>query len=93
MFSAIERLRQLRAGKAPVNTSDGGSIAHIVNHPGGPCVADLPTDWRLEWEERAAIREFEGGQVREHAEAEALREIIERMRVAGMRIEEGGYQC
>ena len=43
---------------------------------------DLPTDWRLEWEAWAAIREYEGGQAREHAEAEALREIVERMKAA-----------
>ena len=46
-------------------------------------VADLPADWRLEFEERAAIREFEGGQLREHAEAEALREVRDRMLAAG----------
>ncbi|MCH8852697.1 MAG: hypothetical protein IID41_08605 [Planctomycetes bacterium] len=45
--------------------------------------ADLPFDWRLEWEERAAIREYDGGQAREHAEAEALTEIVARMRAAG----------
>ena len=45
--------------------------------------ADLPGDWRVEWEERAAIREYASGQAKEHAEAEALREILERMRVAG----------
>ena len=47
---------------------------------------DLPSDWRIEWEERAAIREYDGGQAREHAEAEALREIIERMKDAGVLI-------
>ena len=44
---------------------------------------DLPADWRLEWEERAAIREYDGGQAREHAEAEALDEILARMLTAG----------
>lgn len=44
--------------------------------------AELPSDWRIEWEERAAIREFDGGQAREHAEAEALTEILARMRAA-----------
>ena len=46
-------------------------------------LADLPADWRIEWEERAAVREYDGGQCREHAEAEALAEIVERMRAAG----------
>ena len=31
---------------------------------------------------RAAIREFDGGQAREHAEAEALQEVVQRMRAA-----------
>lgn len=44
---------------------------------------DLPADWRLEWQERAAIREFDGRQAREHAEAEAFDEILARMRAAG----------
>ena len=47
-------------------------------------VADLTPDWRVEFEERAAIREYDGGQLREYAEAEALRETIERMQAAGM---------
>ena len=53
-----------------------------------PCagvrIEDLSPDWRVEWEERAAIREYDGGQVREHAEAEALREIVARMTAAGV---------
>ena len=44
---------------------------------------DLPSDWRIEFEERAALREYDGGQAREHAEAKALREILDRMRTAG----------
>ncbi|MCP4251652.1 MAG: hypothetical protein GY778_31835 [bacterium] len=44
---------------------------------------DLPAEWRVEWEERAAIREFDAGQAREHAEAEALQEVIARMRTLG----------
>ena len=43
----------------------------------------LPGDWRVEWEERAAIREYEGGQARKHAEAEAFTEVLHRMRAAG----------
>ncbi len=54
---------------------------------------DLPVEWRLEWEERAAIREYEGGQAREHAEAEALQEITERIRIAGLRTGKAEYPC
>ncbi|MFH1108686.1 MAG: hypothetical protein V1790_05760 [Planctomycetota bacterium] len=46
-------------------------------------VADLPPDWRLEFEERAAIREYDGGQLREHAERDALAETVARIRPAG----------
>ena len=73
MIPALERLRALRAGQL---------------HPDAPApceitVADLPPDWRLEFEERAAIREYDGGQLREHAERDALVEIVARMRAAG----------
>jgi len=37
---------------------------------------DLPGDWRVEFEERAAIKEYDGGLPRERAEAEALAEIV-----------------
>ena len=43
---------------------------------------DLRKPWRELYEERAAIREYEGGQAREHAEAEALRETVAMMRAA-----------
>lgn len=40
----------------------------------------LPERWRELYEERAAIREYDGGQTREHAEAEAMIEIVAAMR-------------
>ena len=43
---------------------------------------DLPIDWRVEWEERAAIMEYCGGMTRDRAEAEALRETLDRMKAA-----------
>ncbi len=48
--------------------------------PGNLLPTDLPEAWREYYDERAAIREFHGGQVREHAEAAALAETVERMR-------------
>lgn len=45
---------------------------------------DLPGDWRVEWEERAAIREFCGKLHREQAEAVALAEILLAMARAGV---------
>ena len=44
---------------------------------------NLPEAWREFYEERASIRENEGEQALEHAEAEALRETLEAMRQAG----------
>lgn len=53
---------------------------------------DLPADWRVEFEERAAIREYEGGQAREHAEAEALGEIVRRMHAEAATNTQGARQ-
>lgn len=45
--------------------------------------AELAPAWREWFEERAAIREYDGGQALEHAEAESLREVLEAMARAG----------
>jgi hypothetical protein len=42
-------------------------------------VEDLDPEWRVEWEERAAIMEYDGGLPRERAEAAALSYIIDRL--------------
>lgn len=39
---------------------------------------DLSIDWRIEFEERAAILEYDGGLTREEADRRALKEILER---------------
>lgn len=44
---------------------------------------DLPADWHLLWDERAALVEFDGCFHRERAEALALSDILEQMRRAG----------
>ncbi len=41
---------------------------------------DLPPEWREVYEERAAIREYDGGAPRELAEHFALLDVIELMR-------------
>ena len=43
---------------------------------------DLPPEWWVAWDERAAIMEYEGNRPREEAEARALDEIIRNMRAA-----------
>jgi hypothetical protein len=54
----------------------------IPANDAGIRVEDLPVDWRFEWEERAAIREHDGGLPRERAEALALKDVIKMMRAA-----------
>jgi hypothetical protein len=51
---------------------------------------DLPGDWRVEWEERAAIMEFDGKMPRERAEALALKDIIKMMRAASVLLGHSG---
>lgn len=66
MIFALERLRLLRAGKS----LDSLPLIDIDN---------LPVDWRIDFEERAAILEYDGGLSRDEAEAHALIEIGHRM--------------
>lgn len=47
-------------------------------------VEDLDMDWRVEWEERAAVMEYDGGLPRERAEALALTEIVRAMGRGGV---------
>ena len=54
------------------------------------CPEDLPMDRRIEWEERAAILEFDAHLPRERAEREALKETIERMRQEREDLREAG---
>jgi len=49
-----------------------------------PSPADLPTEWWELWDERAAIREHDGGLPREWAEAAALGDVLQAMREAGV---------
>ena len=50
----------------------------------GTTPADLPPEWLLAWDERAAIMEYDGGLAREHAEAQELKYILEDMQKAGL---------
>ena len=82
MISALGRLRALRAVR-PLSDAPLRPTASAPAALPGITLADQPVDWRLEFEERAAIREYDGGQAREYAEAEALRETLDRMQAAG----------
>ena len=61
--------RQLLEHKAEVMSA----LAPAVEYGIGP--ENLPTDWRVEWEERAAIMEYDGGLPRERAEASLSRRL------------------
>lgn len=86
-FDAVSFLERLVSGGGG-NTACDARLEPISVGGGPPvetpsgylCPADLPQAWRELYEERAAIREYDGGQLREHAEAAALAEILERMR-------------
>ena len=70
MISALDRLRALRAGKS----LDLQALTDID---------DLPMDWRIEYEERAAILQFDGGLSRNEADRRAFKEILERIKRFG----------
>lgn len=61
---------------------DYGTATAAPPH-GGLTPGDLAERWREYYEERAAVREYDGGQAREHAEAEALAETLTAMRRCG----------
>ena len=58
-----------------VTATTTADVGGVVSSPG-----DLPMDWRIEFEERAAILEYDGCLSREMADVQALQEILERMR-------------
>ncbi len=70
MISALDRLRALRAGKS-------------LDLPALNDIDDLPMDWRIEFEERAAIMQYDGGLSREEADRRAFSEILERIKRLG----------
>lgn len=71
-------LLALLAQTAPARSSVTFDDAVDVSSP-----ADLPMDWRIEFEERAAILEYDGGLSRDEADEQALHEIVERLKRIG----------
>lgn len=74
-----------------VESGHGGLFDYVSNPHGarpsmrpGPVermnLADLPPDWREEYEERAAIMEYDGGLSRPNAEVSALSCVWRRWR-------------
>ena len=55
--------------------------AYESDNVGIKLVEDLPNDWRIEFEERAAILQYDGGMTREDAETKAFSEIQARIKI------------
>ena len=70
-FNAAEFLERLC-----LSNGDGQPVKGRVQTPPAVGPDDLPLDWRIAWEERAAIREYDGGLSRDRAEALALADIL-----------------
>ena len=71
-YDALAFLTELFHADSPVDLPDEGGESIRVE--------DLDMDWRMVFEERAAIMEYDGGLPRERAEAEALADTIRAMR-------------
>jgi hypothetical protein len=61
---------------------DAVAFLESLFRPVDPTPAELPRDWFVLWDERAAIMEYDGGLPREVAEHLALIEIVEQMDAA-----------
>ncbi|MCX5660406.1 MAG: hypothetical protein NTW19_11885 [Planctomycetota bacterium] len=83
-YNVVDLLDELMMKAAEPNTTPEPATPTPMHLSIGP--DDLPGDWRCEWEERAAIMEYDAGLPRERAEARALGEITDLMRAAGVRM-------
>jgi len=71
-FDVVEHLNHLLK-------LDGDFVAGIASPN------DLPIDWRIDFEERAAILQWDGGLARQDADRQAFEEILERLRISEQR--------
>jgi len=74
MNSALERLRALRAGKS----------LEVVD------VDAIPMEWRYEYEEQAAIYEYDAGFSREEADRMAFKDISDKLGLTSNRGDQHG---
>jgi len=73
-FNAVKFLEDLYRPATGIQALPAYHLRPAITGPEG-----LPMDWRIAWEERAAVREYHGGLERERAEALAFSEILEQM--------------
>jgi hypothetical protein len=83
-YNAAEFLHGLFRRSSERPADGGGADAGSVADDALDIVpSDLPSEWFCLWDERAAIMEYDGGVPRERAEAEALKDIMDRMKREG----------
>lgn len=79
----IEQTVAMRFGlKAATSDAAGPTSPLPCINGAGP--EDLPMDWRIAWEERAAIMEYDGCLPRERAEVDALADVLRTMAREGL---------
>ena len=71
MAVSLEIIKELVESAVDTENADIGAM---INSPG-----DLPVDWRIDFEERAAILQWDGGLPRQEADIQALAEILARI--------------
>lgn len=74
MAVKLEIVRKLVGAKQDISVTSPAKECNLAR----PC--DLPMDWRVEFEERAAILQYEGGLSRNQADKQAFAEILNRIR-------------
>lgn len=74
MAVSLEIVKEL-VESAVVTATAEGDVNTVISSPN-----DLSIDWRIEFEERAAILQWDGKLARKDADRQALEEIIERLK-------------
>ncbi len=79
-YDAVAFLESLFQPSAIVDTASNRPAGPAPVPSTGMALVDLPPEWHIAWDERAAILEYDGCLAREQAEAVALAEIERQMR-------------
>lgn len=74
MAVSLEIIKEL-VESAVVTAVADGEVNTVISSPD-----DLSINWRIDFEERAAILEYDGGLSREDADRQAFEEILERLK-------------
>ena len=74
MAVSLEIIKELVESVVVVATAEG-DVNTVISSPD-----DLSVDWRIEYEERAAILQWDAGLARKDADRQAFDEILERIK-------------